>query len=382
MSRTAGTGDWNASNFENWNSGSGPVPTLLNTAEITTSGITVTLDDTETVGNLVLGAPGAGGPTLEIGTGASLLESSALDIYGGHILIDAGASLTVLGPIDNQGSITLNNQGDAVYPAMLTLAFGANHDTIGTLQDTGDNSIVNAEGTDPLDNGTLFIGSTLGSHLINDDPLGTGAALVLGPNLIVDQTGMAQIASTNATTAIDDEVVSFATINTSAGSTFFIQPDFFTNHGDINANQSGATLDIIPTGWFTNFGTVAVSGGQTAQIENGFFSATQPEGVTNEAGGVISVDGVGSSLSIDSSTFDNSGVVEATNGGQLQIEDAVNNSGTGALMANGGTVIVQGAVTGNGTSTISNSGLLDFQSSVSADQGVDFTGAGTLKTMC
>jgi hypothetical protein len=376
---TAGTGDWNASNFENWNSGSGPVPTLLNTAEITTSGITVTLDDTETVGNLVLGAPGAGGPTLEIGTGASLLESSALDIYGGQISIDAGASLTVLGPIDNQGSITLNNQGDAANPATLTLAFGANHDTIGTLQDTGDNSIVNAEGTETLDNGTLFIGSTLGSHLINDDPLGTGAALVLGPNLIVDQTGMAQIASTNATTAIDDEVVSFATINTSAGSTFFIQPDFFTNHGDINANQSGATLDIIPTGWFTNFGTVAVSGGQTAQIENGFFSATQPEGVTNEAGGVISVDGVGSSLSIDSSMFDNSGVVEATNGGQLQIEDAVNNSGTGALMANGGTVIVQGAVTGNGTSTISNSGLLDFQSSVSADQGVDFTGAGTLK---
>jgi hypothetical protein len=121
-----------------------------------------------------------------------------------------------------------------------------------------------------------------------------------------------------------------------------------------------------------------VSGGQTAQIENGFFSGTQPEGVTNQAGGIISVSGIGSSLSIDSSAFDNSGVVEATNGGSLQIEDPVNNSGTGVLAANGGTIIVQGAVTGDGTSTISNSGLLDFQSSVSADQAVDFTGAGTL----
>ena len=296
---TAGTGDWTASTFENWNNGSGPVPTLLNTVEITTSGITVTLDDTETVGNLVLGAPGAGGPTLEIGTGASLLESNALDIYAGQISIDAGASLTVLGPIDNHGSITLNNQGDAANPATLTLAFGANHDTIGTLQDTGDNSIVNAEGTETLDNGTLFIGSTRGSHLINDDPLGAGAALVLGPNLIVDQTGMAQIASTNATTTIDDEVVSFATINTSVNSTFFIQPDFFINQGDINANASGATLDIIPTGSFTNFGTVAVSGGETAQIENGIFSANQPEGAANETTGVILVDGVGSSLSIE-----------------------------------------------------------------------------------
>ena len=131
--------------------------------------------------------------------------------------------------------------------------------------------------------------------------------------MIVDQTGMAQIASTNATTAIDDEVVSFATINTSAGSTFFIQPDFFTNHGDINANQS-APRSTSSRPVVYEFRTVAVSGGQTAQIENGFFSGTQPEGVTNEAGGVISVNGIGSSLSIDSSAFDNSGVVEATNG--------------------------------------------------------------------
>ena len=121
-----------------------------------------------------------------------------------------------------------------------------------------------------------------------------------------------------------------------------------------------------------------MSGGQTAQIENGFFSGTQPEGVTNQAGGIISVSGIGSSLSINSSAFDNSGVVEATNGGFLQIEDPVNNSGTGVLAANGATIIVAGAVTGDGTSTISNSGLLDFQSSVSADQAVDFTGAGTL----
>ena len=377
---TASSGDWNATNFGNWNSGSGPVPTLLNTAEITPSGITVTLTDSETVGNLVLGAPDSGGPTLDIGISASLLDSNALDIYaGGQINIDAGASFTVLGPIDSQGAITLNNQGDAANPATLTLAFGANHDTIGMLNDTGDNSIVDAEGTETLDNGTLSIGSSDGSHLINYDPGGVGATLELGPNLTIDQTGMAQIASTNATTAIDDQVVSFATINTSAGSTFFIQPDFFTNHGDINADQPGATLDIIPTGAFTNFGTVAASGGQTAQIENGFFSATQPEAVTNEAGGVISVSGVGSSLSIDSSAFVNSGVVEAMNGGNLQIEDPVNNSGTGELTANGGTIIVQGAVTGNGTSTVTGDGLLDFQSSVSADQTVAFTGPGTVK---
>ena len=379
---TAGTGDWNASTFENWNNGSGPAPTLLNTVEITTSGITVTLDDTETVGNLVLGAPEAGGPTLEIGTGASLLESNALDIYGGQISIDAGASLTVLGPIDNQGSITLNNQGDAVNPATLTLAFGANHDTIGTLQDTGDNSVVNAEGTETLDNGTLFIGSTLGSYLINDDPLSAGAALVLGPNLIVDQTGMAQIASTNATITIDDEVVSFATINTSVNSTFFIQPDFFINEGTINANASGATLDIIPTGSFTNFGTVAVSGGETAQIENGIFSASQPEGAANETTGVISVDGVGSSLSINSSTFINAGLLEATNGGALDIQAGtiVQNSGTIEVgPVNSGSVLTLESgtsITGNGT--VENDGSIVVASGSVADIAGAVGGTGAL----
>jgi large repetitive protein len=376
-----GTGTWNAASGADWSLGS--VPIALSTAEITASGITVTLSDTETVGNLALGSPESSGATLEIGIGASLSDLNALDVLGGQIFLDADASMTVLGPIDNQGTITLRSQGDAAAPATLNLAFGADHVVIGTLQDTGDGSIVNAGGiaggTETLDNGTLSIGSTAGSHLIDYDPDGVGATLVLGPHLTIDQTGMAQIASSQATTAIDDEVVSFATINTSAGGTFFIQPDFFANHGDINANQPGATLDIIPTGAFTNFGTVAVSGGQTAEIENGIFSATQPEAVTNEAGGNISVSGAGSSLSIDSSAFVNSGVVEALNGGNLQIEDAVNNSGTGALTANGGTIVVEGAVTGNGTSTVTNDGLLEFQSSVSADQAVGFTGPGTIK---
>ncbi len=56
----------------------------------------------------------------------------------------------------------------------------------------------------------------------------------------------------------------------------------------INADASGSTIEITPTGSFTNYGTVAVSGGENATIENGIVSGTQPN-VTNKAGGIISV---------------------------------------------------------------------------------------------
>ena len=207
---TGGTGDWNASNFENWNNGSGPVPTSLNTAEITTSGITVTLDDTETVRQPGAGRPGSRRSDPRDRPGRLASQNQRARYLWRAVTTRRRRRVDDDTRPDRQRGLhhVAISQGDAANPATLApLRLGANHDAIGTLQDTGDNSIVNAEGTETLDNGTLSIGSTAGSHLINYDPLGAGAALVLGPNLIIDQTGMAQIASTNATTAIDDEVV-------------------------------------------------------------------------------------------------------------------------------------------------------------------------------
>ncbi len=270
------------------------------------------------------------GGTLSIGL------SGLVDIESG--LNGSGATLDGVS-LTNNGGIDI---GDTTAGAVLTLEGYTTTVNVGTINDTGNDSALYVAGNETLDAGTLNIGSTVGTgHLWNDDLTGLGATLTLGSGLTIDQTGTAAINSTYATTAIDDSVVSYATINTAAYD-FNIQPDFFTNYGQINADASGGTIEITPTGSFTNYGTVAVSGGETATIENGIVSATQPEDVTNELGGVISV-ATGSSITVNAGSFTNDGAVEA-NGGGITINTDV--TGTGHLdIGNNGTIELGGTST-------------------------------------
>lgn len=171
----------------------------------------------------------------------------------------------------------------------------------------------------------------------------------MGAGLTIDQTGTAAIYS--SFDSVGDTVVSYATIDASAADVFYIQPAVFVNHGQINADTHGGTLEIIPTELLTNYGAIAVSNGENATIENG------TEAVANDTGGVISVD-TGSSITIDASGLANEG---------------------GTLEVNGGTLTVDCMVEGTGAATIAGGGTLDFQSSVDSGQTVTFEDAtGTL----
>ena len=246
----------------------------------------------------------------------------------GFAIYEAGGSFT----IDNTGTITgevasanttFNNETGGVWNVSGSSTFnsGSTINDAGTINAVGNTAITDA-------NITLNIGNAIGiGYLYNDDLTGIGATLTLGSNLTIDQTGTAAIYSTYATTAINDFVVSYATINASAAYTFYIQPDFFTNYGQINADASGGTLDIIPTGSFTNYGTVAVSNGENATIGSGFVSDTQPGSATNELAGIISVSGAGSSLLIAASSFTNDGTLQVDGSAALNINSNVENLG-------------------------------------------------------
>ena len=104
-------------------------------------------------------------------------------------MIGAGGSFTVEGPINNQGAITLCSSENVNDPATLTIAVGAQAVFLGIVNDTGNNSTVDAQGTETLDNGTLSIGSSDGSFLINYDPGATGATLTFGSALTIDLVG-------------------------------------------------------------------------------------------------------------------------------------------------------------------------------------------------
>ena len=344
----------------------------------------------------LLGAGTAANPVVQLGTdaGAATLTNDATGEIAPALLSATGLAIAASGgpiTIDNYGAIigevaladaTFNNSGTWDVSGLSTFSSGSTINNAGTINAIGNTAITNS-----LVTLNLGGGATAG-NLWNIDPTNSGATLTLGANLTIDQAGNAGIFSTNATTTIDNSVVSYATINASAPYTFYIQPDFFTNYGQINADASDGTLVITPTGSFTNYGTVTVSNGASAQIENGIQFGTQPEIVTNEADGVISV--TGSLLTVTAGSFTNDGLLEGTDGSVLDVESSFDNDGTvnltgsildlaaggsdtgafyegsGILEFGGTRTIDDVTLTADGTLTIDNFGTLDFVTAASA----------------
>ena len=158
-------------------------------------------------------------------------------------------------------------------------------------------------------------------------------------------------------------MVSYATINADPSSAFYIRPDFFTNYGTINGdNDTGGTLDIIPTSWFKNFGTVDFANGESGTIGDGVALAGQPGGVTNEASGTISVAGNNSLLTIGDGTFVNAGLLEALSGATIDVQ--------------AGTIINTGMNTEGGYGGILIDGATDFARLVVDTSTLQLTGGG------
>jgi len=98
--------------------------------------------------------------------------------------------------------------------------------------------------------------------------------------------------------------------------------------------------------------------------------------LVNEAAGTIDANYAGGILTLDTGhTMVNAGLLEASNGGTLQIDDNVSNAGT--LEANSGTLMVYGNITGGGDVVIAGDGNANFAATF--DQNVTFTGLGVLE---
>jgi hypothetical protein len=75
-------------------------------------------------------------------------------------------------------------------------------------------------------------------------------------------------------------------------------------------------------------------------------------------------------------TIDNNGLMEGTNGGDLVIDDSVNNMGTGSVVADGGTVTLGAGGSISGTFNVENGGVAEIVQSSEVD--ISFAGTGTV----
>ena len=237
---------------------------------------------------------------------------------------------------DIAGAIAGDNKGDTV----ITLGAG---ETI-TLQTVDPASLTAA---DFVFNQTPTVDNTA-TMTVSD-----GALLPLGG--IIDNTGTIALNSTGDATEL--QIIGDGV--TLEGGGRVILSDSAENM--IVGTNVGATLTNLDN-------TISGAG----QIGAGDGNLT----LVNETAGTIDANYADGTLTLDTgNTIVNAGLLEATSGGTLQIDDNLSNSGT--LAANGGTLIVAGDVSGAGNVVIGDGGLAAFTGAF--NQNVAFAGSGTLE---
>jgi len=333
--------------------GSGTNSSLQLSNNVTLTGLgTVTLSYGDHNGNAFVEQSG----------GSFTLTNSTNTIQGdgvignGGLTFSNGASGTVNANVSGQ-TLLLNGSGGITNAGLLEATGG------GILQLSA--NVANSGGTITAGNGTVDVSAT-----------------ITGGMLTTAGTGILQ---TNGSAVLDAVTIAGSSAYTGPlGSTTALLGTI-TNQGSVQLDAgsgSNTDLNIDANVTLMGGGTVTLNSGDTnghvyVQQNGGSFTLTnvdnqiQGYGVigngglsfTNSAGGTVNADASGQTLVLNGSgAFTNTGLLEATGGGILQISTNVANAG-GGITASGGTVDVSATVTG-GTLTTAGGGTL--QTSVSA----------------
>src|SRR6266436_6749425 len=367
---------------------------ILNAGQIVLNGggganTLLTLDNNVTLsggGTVNLNVAGGGGSTfIQQGVGGLTLTNADNTIQGAGIIGNNGLALTN----DAGGTINANVSG-----ATLTLNGGGLIGNAGLLEGTNggflqiENTVNNAGGNITANGGTVQVfasatiqGGTL--NTLNGGTLGTPAGNVA---FLDGSTGAGAVTVSTGSTYTSDlgsQTLLLGTIN---------------NKGNIQLNGGGGNntiLQLVSNTTLLGGGTVTLStagGGGSAFVQQNVGGLTltnvdntiQGNGVignnglalTNNAGGTIKANVSGGTLTLNGGGLvSNAGLLEATNGGTLQIENTVNNAG-GNITANGGTVQMINATVQGGTLNAVSGGTLETLGGFSAT--LDGSNAGAL----
>jgi len=294
------------------------------------------------------------------GTGATLVNQQLIQGEGG---------LGVEGlAIINQGTISANINGAtlAVQPAAMTNTGTMQAASGGTLDLIGQITFNNTGGTiQALDKSTVLFQTNISGGTITTS--GSGALTIGAPG---------GVAFTNITNG--------GTFNVTAGGGLS-WVGTITNNGVYNTYGSISTSGSVT---LKGSGTILVSGGSIDGINaNPLINQQLIHGggrfyevpLTNQA--TIQADNTSNFLYIDGNATTNTGTLQATGGGTLQLDTVVNNTGGTIEAQNGSTVIFtnnfNGSING-GTLTTSGTGTIQSQNGV-LDGTVNIpTNAGTL----
>ena len=281
-------------------------------------------------------------------------------VSGATVNIVSGATLTILDFIHGGGTIQLNSSGSDPTLAIdgaVSLVGGGTIDMIGTA---GEDNILGVPGSHAL--------------LINVDYTIEGTGTIGGGDghLTFENFGTVNANDGLLTINTGNQVYNDGLMEATAGGTLAIK-DSVANAGTVQADGAGSAVTLSGATFDNLFSVVAKNGGSVTftnvAVTNEAVSPTDPTGGT--------IDAAGGTITFDGGSLANGNVLEATDGGVLQLVNViVTNSGTGELIVDAvsGLVLNNAAVMGG---IIENAGLVVvFGSSVL--HGDTVTNAGTI----
>jgi hypothetical protein len=356
-----GSGTWNASSAADWNPpGNSTTPSATSNVTIGTGGGgTVTLAQDQTIASL------------SITNGYTLSGSANSITTTGNVALASGAALSI---DDMNVGGTFTDSGSAAFAGVLTINSGgqltlSNGSLTGGINGSG--VFESASGTtDTLGNITIYQGTTFTTTSGATTDI-SGSAIVNKGTFVIDGTSSNAIVNllTNVTLSGGGAV----TLKTKSG-TAFLRGGGFTltnndntiqgagnigdnaalaivNKGTIDANASGQNLNVGQGGGgVTNTGTLEATGGGMLQL----FSK-----VTN-TGGAITASGTGSVVNVDSTTIVG-GTLNTASGGLMQtvgssdLNGVTISSGSTYTTGNGATTQLDSSLVNDGTFLIDGS---------------------------
>jgi hypothetical protein len=197
----------------------------------------------------------------------------ALTLDGGTISGGTVSGLAVttkggtLSGVTYDGPLNLRGSDQHLALASGTTVVGSSGSGPGTINDTGEFSILEFNNTQTVSNDTINLGNTSGgySYLYEfDKNLAGDQVLTLASSVTVDVQGDAVIQSSGK---FGDGIVNQGTIDvTGSGGSLIIDPNTFTNGGTIDAEATNGSL-TIESSTFTNNGAIDVAHSDFVRIE-------------------------------------------------------------------------------------------------------------------
>ena len=321
---------------------------------------------------------------------------------GSEVQVDGGTSLTLLGAIVNEGTITIDGVlgADLVIDGIVTLNGG------GAVTLTGSaDEIVGASSGGTLDNvdntisGAGEIVGTVDAPLILDNQInGVIEANVANGTLTLDTDADAIInaglieANGGALTIDATPVTNSGTLLATDASTLTLSGDTVTNTGGTVEVDAGSTLDlesatinngiVTVDGLLDSTGTSAIDGAAITIASTGTLESTSGA-LTIDPGSIDNtglLEANGGALTIDATPVTNSGTLLATDASTLTLSgDTVTNTGGTVEVDAGSTLDLESATINNGIVTVD--GLLDSTGTSAIDgAAITIASTGTLES--